>query len=931
MRPPLALLGRTTTHSPASRARVRRSPLGARPENALLATLLTLLAGSIIRPASADVSLSATAASHVYGVGGAIQQCAPAAAGTPCAEEACAGGAGGGWETQAVGCADDFGVLRAMASATSSGTSSCYGDATAVFKDEIVVVGLAGTLEVFFDFDIVGETLGPVQSCAAGNLDQSTHQRACVSVSITGALEPSTQSINLSEIVNGVARVGPFQLTPGVLYPVTVTLAVRAISGAGASSSVDFHSAGRGVVLRPLVVESGGETVPLARARGASCHQYLGPPLPADGVLRVSPNGTVEGSGANWANAVQSLQHALLLAKLPCGVHSIWVERGTYLPGTSRHSSFLLAREVSVYGGFAGTERSLEERDVAANPTVLSGDLNGDDQPNFGSRGDNAYHVVRAQNIGCCCTLDGFTIRGGQADAPDGLDRRGGGVHAQQSAITIRNCRFTDNLSRWEGGGFLSLSSTALLENCVFDGNRSGAPGASGYGAGASFLDSIATVRASAFSANLSTYGGGAVGGGGSTSLSIENCLFEDNVASLSGNGGAGGAIYTACPTTCAGSEFIDNRAWQGGAIYTAAVLTLSNCLFTGNAADLGDAGWAQAGFGGAVATAKTPLASVAIDECAFLSNSAKSSGGALWIEGTAGLNTVVGCSFQGNSTTTCAGDAPWSLPGGGAVRATSSTLLERCDFVENHSPISGGAVSGPVAIRTCRFEGNHLVNLCGLQDGNQVLLVGGELSNSLLIGGSGGTSACAAISAASINNSTIAGNTSPALLAAPGVALTVRNSIIWGNASLWAGGGTPSPLLTVVSSNLQGLLAPGAGNMSVDPLFAGTCDEPYALLDRSACIDTGSNIQVPAWMTTDLAGGARIAGRPPVVDMGAFEWTSAMCSPADLNNDGIIDGADLGLLLSAWGRCPACPADFNGDGMVDGEELGVLLAAWTS
>jgi hypothetical protein len=54
---------------------------------------------------------------------------------------------------------------------------------------------------------------------------------------------------------------------------------------------------------------------------------------------------------------------------------------------------------------------------------------------------------------------------------------------------------------------------------------------------------------------------------------------------------------------------------------------------------------------------------------------------------------------------------------------------------------------------------------------------------------------------------------------------------------------------------------------------------------------------------------------------------------PADLNFDGSVDGADLGMLLSAWGPCastgPRCNADINLDGMVDGADLGALLGAW--
>lgn len=50
---------------------------------------------------------------------------------------------------------------------------------------------------------------------------------------------------------------------------------------------------------------------------------------------------------------------------------------------------------------------------------------------------------------------------------------------------------------------------------------------------------------------------------------------------------------------------------------------------------------------------------------------------------------------------------------------------------------------------------------------------------------------------------------------------------------------------------------------------------------------------------------------------------------PADLNGDGVIDGADLGLLLGAWGDCDGCIEDIDGGGGVDGGDLGLLLGAW--
>lgn len=49
----------------------------------------------------------------------------------------------------------------------------------------------------------------------------------------------------------------------------------------------------------------------------------------------------------------------------------------------------------------------------------------------------------------------------------------------------------------------------------------------------------------------------------------------------------------------------------------------------------------------------------------------------------------------------------------------------------------------------------------------------------------------------------------------------------------------------------------------------------------------------------------------------------------ADLNGDGTVNGADLGVLLSAWGPAASGVADFNHDGSVDGLDLGALLAQW--
>lgn len=49
-----------------------------------------------------------------------------------------------------------------------------------------------------------------------------------------------------------------------------------------------------------------------------------------------------------------------------------------------------------------------------------------------------------------------------------------------------------------------------------------------------------------------------------------------------------------------------------------------------------------------------------------------------------------------------------------------------------------------------------------------------------------------------------------------------------------------------------------------------------------------------------------------------------------DLNGDGIVNGADLAILLGAWGPCEGCPADLDGNGVVDGADLAILIGHWS-
>jgi hypothetical protein len=49
----------------------------------------------------------------------------------------------------------------------------------------------------------------------------------------------------------------------------------------------------------------------------------------------------------------------------------------------------------------------------------------------------------------------------------------------------------------------------------------------------------------------------------------------------------------------------------------------------------------------------------------------------------------------------------------------------------------------------------------------------------------------------------------------------------------------------------------------------------------------------------------------------------------ADINGDGIVNGADLGLQVGDWGPCEDCASDLDRNGVVNGSDLGLLLASW--
>ena len=58
------------------------------------------------------------------------------------------------------------------------------------------------------------------------------------------------------------------------------------------------------------------------------------------------------------------------------------------------------------------------------------------------------------------------------------------------------------------------------------------------------------------------------------------------------------------------------------------------------------------------------------------------------------------------------------------------------------------------------------------------------------------------------------------------------------------------------------------------------------------------------------------------------WSYGGSILPSADLNGDGLVNGADLGILFSGW--LQPGPTDLDGDGTTNGTDMGLLLAAWS-
>jgi T5SS/PEP-CTERM-associated repeat protein len=319
-------------------------------------------------------------------------------------------------------------------------------------------------------------------------------------------------------------------------------------------------------------------------------------------VVYVDGDASAGGDGMSWATAFNDLQSGLDAAEAMIPPVQVWVAAGTYLPtleslpGDPRSRTFRLIEGVSLFGGFAGVGApDPDARDFHLYPAVLSGDFNGDDQPNFVNRGENAYTVITAQGLTQATALDGLTVRGAHQGScitvpfgsllienclitdGDATGTHGGGLYAP-AGVTVRRTSFTGCKSSFSGGGSYCLDST--FQWCRFELNT-----ASGGGGGLAGLRT--SVENSVFRANTAVLGGAVDLGSGR----LVNCTFDHNVATSSGAvrlyafSGLTAGIY--------GCTFFENTATTvAGALLTVSdpggLLEVANSIFWADTAPAG-------------------------------------------------------------------------------------------------------------------------------------------------------------------------------------------------------------------------------------------------------------------------------------------------------------------------------------------------------
>jgi hypothetical protein len=288
------------------------------------------------------------------------------------------------------------------------------------------------------------------------------------------------------------------------------------------------------------------------------------------------------------------------------------------------------------------------------------------------------------------------------------------------------------------------------------------------------------------------------------------------------------------------------------------------------------------------------------------------------------GSSTFRNCRFIDNVS---------SNSGGAWFGATGTPRFIACDFIGNECAAGGAAVetvNGSLLFVGCRFTGNLAPFAAIYSNTGSVTVI-----DSLVAGNASG-GILANQGPVTVRNSTVAANDGlylPETAVRSDGLITIENSIIWQNIIVGNFAATYSCLPSA---------APGAGNISEDPLFVDPAAGDWRVGAGSPAIDAGSTALLPAdtfdldgdgdtaeQLPVDVSGNARRSNDPatidtgvgpaPVVDMGAIEYLS------DCNANGIADPIDIANGTSADVDGSGVPdecEDCNDNGVVDAFDI---------
>ncbi len=266
------------------------------------------------------------------------------------------------------------------------------------------------------------------------------------------------------------------------------------------------------------------------------------------GVLYAVPIAQGSGNCSSWANAC-TLQTALAQAQ---SGDEIWVKAGVHYPGTLVTATFVLTNNVAVYGGFAGTENSRNQRNWQTAITVLSGDVDQNDTADSNGvvtstaniQGNNAYHVVTGSGTNDTATLDGFVITAGWANGATDNEQSGGGMININGSPTVVNTTFVGNAAVKNGGGMRNYNAAVKndggmrnynaanprITNVTFRGNTAQ------FGGAISNHFSNPELKNVVFVGNSATANGGGLDNYFSSPM-VVNAVFSGNTAQNNGGG----------------------------------------------------------------------------------------------------------------------------------------------------------------------------------------------------------------------------------------------------------------------------------------------------------------------------------------------------------------------------------------------------------